>query len=46
MRTEEANHIKDKMNSISLNYSKANFVESVMRINRDKFKVKERRIRN
>jgi len=38
MRIEEANHLKDKMNSLSLNCSKANLVESAVSTNRDKLK--------
>ena len=40
MRTEEANRLKDKMDSLSLNSSNAKLVESVVPINRDKFKGK------
>jgi len=40
MRTEEANRLKDKMNSLSLNSSKVNLVESVAPIKRDWFKGK------
>ena len=40
MRTEEANHLKDKMDSLSLNSSKAKLVEFTIPINRDKFKGK------
>ena len=40
MRTEEANRLKNKMNSLTLNSSKANLVESAMPINRDRFRGK------
>ena len=40
MRTEEANSLKDKMDSLSLNSSKANLLQSTEPINRDKFKGK------
>jgi len=35
MRTDKANHIKDKTNSLSLNSSKANLVKLAMPTNRD-----------
>ena len=40
MRTEEANRLKDKINPLSLNSSKANLVESVVPINREGLKGK------
>ena len=40
MRTEKANRLKDKLESLSLNSSKANFIESSVSSNRDKFKGK------
>jgi len=40
MRTEKANHLKDKMDSLSLNFPKANPVEFVVPINKDRFKGK------
>ena len=40
MGTEEANHIKDKMDSFSLNSSKADLVESVVHTHRHMFKGK------
>jgi len=40
IRTEEANRLKDKIHSLSLNSSKANLVESTMPTNRDRFKGK------
>jgi len=40
MRAEEATRLKDKMDSLSLNCSKANLVESVVPTNRDRFKGK------
>jgi len=43
MTTEEANCLKDKMDSLSLNYSKANLVESVALTNRDRFKGKAKK---
>ena len=43
MRTEEANWLKDKMSSLSLNSSKANLVESFVPLNRDRFKGKNKR---
>jgi len=43
MRTEEANWLKDKLESLSLNSSKANFVESFVPPNRDRFKGKNKK---
>ena len=40
MRTEKANRLKDKMDSLSLNSSKANLVQSATPVYRDKFKGK------
>ena len=40
MRTKEANRLKDKMESLSLNSYKANLVKYAMPIDRDMFKVK------
>ena len=40
MRTEEANHLKDKMKVLSLNSSKANLVESYDIVVKDMFKRK------
>jgi len=40
MRTREANRLKDKIDSLSLNSSKANLVEYAMPTNRDNFKGK------
>ena len=42
MRTEEANRLKDKLESLSLNSSKANLVESSIPVNRDRFKGKNK----
>ena len=39
MRTEEANRLKDKMDSLFLNCSKANLIESVVPTNRDRLQV-------
>jgi len=41
MRTEEANRLKDKMSSLSLNSSKTNLVKSSVSLNRDSFKHKK-----
>jgi len=41
-RTEEANQLKDKIASISLNSSKANPVESSVPSNKDRFKGKNK----
>jgi len=38
MRTKEANHLKDKMDSLSFNSSKVNLVESTVPTNKDRFK--------
>jgi len=43
MRTEEANRLKDKLESLSLNSSKANLVESSTPLNRDRFKGKNKK---
>jgi len=43
MRTEEANRLKDKLESLSLNASKANLVESSVPSNRDRFKGKNKK---
>jgi len=43
MRTEEASRLKDKLESLSLNSSKANLVESSMPFNRDRFKGKNKK---
>jgi len=40
IRTKEDNRLKDKMEALSLNYSKANLVKSTIPTNRDKFKGK------
>jgi len=37
MRTEEANRLKDKMSSLSLNFVHFNLVESVVPMNKDRF---------
>jgi len=36
MRNEEANRLKDKLESLSLNSSKVNLVESFVPVNRDR----------
>jgi len=46
MRIEEANRLKDKLESLSLNSSKANLIESSVASNKDRFKGKIRRIRS
>ena len=43
MRTEEANRLKDKLESLSLNSSKANLVEFFVPSNRDRFKGKNKK---
>jgi len=43
MRTEEANQLKDKLESLSLNSSKANLVEFFVPSNRDRFKGKNKK---
>jgi len=43
MRTKEANRFKDKLESLSLNSSKANLVESSVPVNRDRFKGKNKK---
>ncbi|KAH0706355.1 hypothetical protein KY285_010860 [Solanum tuberosum] len=40
MRIEEANHLKDKMEALCLNSSKANLVESSSTVEKDRFKSK------
>ena len=40
MRTEEANWLKDKMSSLSLNSINSNLDESIVPMNKDKFKGK------
>jgi len=40
MRTEEANWLKDKMSSLSLNSVNSNLVEYVVPMNKDRFKGK------
>ena len=40
MRTEEANRLKDKMSSLSLNSVSSNLVESAVQTNKDRFKGK------
>ena len=44
MRTEEANHLKDKMEELSLNSSKANLVESSGTVVKDRFKGKQKKV--
>lgn len=44
MRTEEANRLKDKMKTLSLNSSKANLVESSGIVVTDRFKGKQKKI--
>jgi len=46
MRTEEANRLKDKMSSLSLNSVNPNLVESAVPTNKDRFKAKERNFRS
>jgi len=43
MRTEEPNRLKDKLESLSLNSSKVNLVESSVPVNRYRFKGKNKR---
>jgi len=43
MRIEEANRFKDKLDSLSLNFSKANLVESAVSTHRDRFKSKDKK---
>jgi len=43
MRIEEANRLKDKLESLSLNSSKANLIESSVALNKDRFKVKNKK---
>ena len=43
MRTKKANRLTDKLESLSLNSSKANLVESSIHVNRDRFKGKNKR---
>ena len=44
MRTEEANHLIDKMEEISLNTSKANLVESSGTVVKNRFKGKQKKV--
>ena len=44
MRTEEANHLKDKMEELSLNSSKVNLVESSGTVVKDRFNGKQRKV--
>ena len=44
MRTEEANHLKDKMEELSLNSSKANLVESSITVVKDRLKGKQKKV--
>ncbi|KAH0748618.1 hypothetical protein KY290_027850 [Solanum tuberosum] len=44
MRTEEANRLKDKMEELSLNSSKANLVESSGTVVKDMFKGKHKKV--
>ena len=43
MRKEKANHLKDNMDSLSLNSSKANLIESTVPTNSDMFKGKSKK---
>jgi len=43
VRTEEASRLKDKLESLLLNSSKANLVESSIRVNRDRFEGKNKK---
>ena len=40
MRTEESNRLKDKISSLSFNFVNSNLVESVIPMNKDRFKGK------
>ena len=42
MQTEETNRLKDKMSSLSLNFVNFNLVESVVPMNKDRFKGKRK----
>ena len=44
MRTEEANHLKEKMEEFSLNSSKANLVESFGTVMKDTLKGKKKKV--
>ena len=44
MRTEKANHLKDKMEELSLNSSKANLVESFGTVMKDTLKGKPKKV--
>ena len=44
MRTEEANHLKDKMEQFSLHSSKANLVESSGTVVKNRFKGKQKKV--
>ena len=44
MRTEEANRLKDKMEELYLNSSKANLVESSCTVVKDKLKGKQKKV--
>ncbi|KAK4722292.1 hypothetical protein R3W88_012525 [Solanum pinnatisectum] len=44
MRTEEANRLKDKMEELSLNSSKANLVESSGTVVKGRFKGKQKKV--
>ena len=46
MRAEKANHLKDKMEELSLSSSKANLVESSGTVVKDKLKVKHKKVSN
>ncbi|KAH0693313.1 hypothetical protein KY285_020410 [Solanum tuberosum] len=44
MKTEEANHLKDKIEELSLNSSKVNLVESSGTVVKDRFKGKQKKV--
>ena len=44
MRTEKANHLKDKMEELSLNSSNANLVESSGTVVKDRLKGKHKKV--
>ena len=44
MRTEKVNHLKDKMEELSLNSSKANLVESSITVVKDRLKGKHKKV--
>ncbi|KAM3338274.1 hypothetical protein P3S68_031491 [Capsicum galapagoense] len=46
MRTEEANHLKEKMEALSLNSSKANLVESFGTTVKDRYEGKQKTFQN